>query len=188
MRMYRRVSRFVVFLIALLGSGQALATETLETQERALLHRRLDLSTLQVLGTGSPRPVPVPRAALLVLHLWAVHCAPCVAELPLVARIVRGWRAEPAVAFLIVADPPAENDVAQILARYRGEGPPLRTADDRVRRALGTGTVPLTLLLDQDLVVREAFVGALGERGPELAAAVARLLKVLPRAERPRTR
>lgn len=51
---------------------------------------------------------------------------------------------------------------------------PERSADERIRNLLGVTTEPLTLLLDEHLVVRQAFAGTIGTRS--LGTAIERLL------------
>jgi hypothetical protein len=94
--------------------------------------------------------------------------------------MVSGWQRQPAVRFLFVS----ETLEADKLTRFwcqdkKAQVPdlnPYQSTDERLRDALDTGKQPLTLLLDRDLVVREAFVGTLAPRAGELATAVTRLL------------
>src|SRR5262249_6170787 len=51
---------------------------------------------------------------------------------------------------------------------------PCRTTTEELRRVLQDGAEPMTLLLDEHLVVRQAFIGGLGQR--PLGRSIERLL------------
>lgn len=162
----------------------------LREAEANLLHKRLDLGSIVEwrLSEGAWKPLTVPPARVYVVNLWSVHCAPCIAEMPLFAKLVRGWSGDEAtVRFLFVADPPSDTNVAE-LERFWGKPPvempataPCRTTNERLRDGLGVGMQPLTLLLDEHFVVRQVFAGALGTRA--LGAAIERLLTAVKVSE-----
>lgn len=174
-------------LLGLLVGSPAVATpENPALTEAELLHRRLPLDGLSQWNAASQRFVPLterPAAKVTVLHLWSPHCVPCVAELPLLQRLLTAWRSEPSVRFLLVADFGEDSDgsdVVSFVASHRGQfpsGPLLRLRDPRLREALSTSIQPLTLLLDEKLVVRQAFAGPL--TGRNVGTAVTRLLSAL---------
>lgn len=95
-------------------------------------------------------------------------------------KIVSGWKANPDVRFLFIADPPdatSEIEFTTFWRRSLAALPPVepaRSTSDALRRALETERQPVTLLLDEKLVVRQAFVGSIGNR--RLGAAIERLL------------
>lgn len=154
--------------------------------EAALLHRRLDLSTLTRYHRAqkSWQPLRLPPARLYVVNLWGVHCAPCRAEFPLLRNVARAWQAQKDVVFLYVADPPLDSPAEEVVRFWQELGAqlpdadPLRSRDDGLRATLDNPAQPITLLLDSQLVVRQAFVGAIGDR--PLGTAITRLLRVLP--------
>lgn len=154
--------------------------------EGALLHRRISLGSVSQYSRAQKAwlPLTLPPARVYVVNLWGVHCAPCRAEFPLLRNIQRAWQSSRDVAFLYVADPPLESLPEEILAFWQDgkdrlpDADPARSRDDDLRRQLGNDAQPITLLLDAQLVVRQAFVGAIGDR--PLGAAITRLLAVLP--------
>lgn len=158
--------------------------------EAALLHKRLDLSSVaqwRQAPAGDWRPLTVPAAKVYVVNLWSVHCQPCIAEMPLLAKIVRGWSGHPEVQFLFVADPPGDTPLDEV-ERFWKKPPvelprvePCRTTNDTLRDALEVGTQPITLLLDDKLIVRQVFAGAIGNR--QLGASIERLLAAANVAE-----
>ena len=124
--------------------------------------------------------------------LYLSHGSPMTAIEPGAAgaflqRLAAGWHGVRGVRFLFVADPPEENAEAELLRFVTQREAPLRredllrSGDGSLRGALGTGVQPITLLCDSDLVIRQAWVGSVVHRGAELAAAMTRLLQVLPR-------
>jgi len=128
-------------------------------------------------------PPTTKPANVTVLHLWSPRCVPCVAELPLLKRMVAAWRSEPAVRFLLVADFVEEDDGSELLSFLASPkvqswpSPVLRLRDGRLRESLGVMVQPLTLILDEQRVVRQVFVGPLV--GRSVGSAVGRLLGVV---------
>ena len=157
-------------------------------QEASLLNRRLDIGSIRRWDRKQRAWRPLVRGAeqVLVLQLWAVECAPCLAEMPLLRRVVQGWRSKPAVRFLFVSET-LDQDVltGYWVKQHASDVPdedPYQSTDSRLRDVLETGTQPVTLLLDRDLVIRQAFVGTVTERVSELAAGINRLLALPARA------
>ncbi|MFO0580015.1 MAG: TlpA disulfide reductase family protein [Polyangia bacterium] len=123
-----------------------------------------------------------PRARVVVVNLWSHYCQPCIRELPTLLSALRdaslGRSAE--VQLLLLAEDTTSQDMESFLARNPSlprEGYYNDTGGE-IRRELGAGTqLPMTLLLDRDLVVRYAVVGAVEDFG-ELKDQVDRLLRV----------
>lgn len=184
-----------LFVLAVSGPAAALAAPTeadprMRDVEANLLHKRLDLGSIAEWrhSAGAWLPLSVPPARVYVVNLWSVHCAPCIAEMPLFAKLVRGWSGDDeSVRFLFVSDPPSDTSVAE-LERFWSKPPvelpasaPCRTTNERLRDGLGVGMQPLTLLLDEHFIVRQVFAGALGTRA--LGAAIERLLAAVKVSE-----
>ncbi len=133
----------------------------------------------------------VPRK-LYVLNLWSVHCVPCKEEFPLLRKMVEGWRSQKEVKFLFIADPPHDTEEQELTAYWRStaaqlpDEDPCRSSDERIRNMLESGLQPITLLVDEHLVIRQAFAGAIGKR--PLALAIQRLLNALKNDEKPAPR
>lgn len=151
-------------------------------QEASLLNRRLDLSSVRRWDRkqGSWRSLSRGNEQVLVLQLWAVECAPCLAEMPLLRRVVQGWRSKPAVRFLFVSETLNQDVLTSYWVKQHAsdvpDDDPYQSTDSRLRDILELGSQPVTLILDRDLVIRQAFVGTLTERVSELAAGINRLL------------
>lgn len=157
--------------------------------EADLLHRRLNLSGIKQWSPATGqwnfgyRP-----AKLYVVNLWSVHCAPCIAEFPLLKNIVHGWRANPNVQFLFIADPPTDTTEAEFVTFWRKslaalpEADPYLSTTNAIRTVLEIETLPITLLLDEQFVVRQAFVGSIEKR--RLGTAIERLMRTLTSADR----
>ena len=181
------------------AGGAAAAPELSVTEalngEARLLHRRLDLSAVRRWDrrAQSWQPLGRPTERLLVVNLWSAHCKPCIDELPLLRRLAAAWHSERDVRFLFISDPPHDTEAVEVIAFWQQhaaavpDSDPCRSTTDKLRAALDNNSQPLTLLVDQDGTVRQAFIGAVHERG--LASAMQRLLKVLrasPAGPRPR--
>lgn len=170
-------------LLALPGDVELGARRT----EATLLHRSIDLRGTRVWQARSRRwDERTPGAArLLVVHLWAVDCPPCVAEFPILRDITRAFqRTEPDVHFAYLSETLEEDRLLDFFKRHKAalpvaESEMYQLTDTRLRQALGTTQQPVTLLVDRNLVVRQAFVGSIAERRSELVEAIERLLAIL---------
>lgn len=100
--------------------------------------------------------------------------------MPLLRRVVQGWRSKPAVRFLFVSETLNQDVLTSYWVKQHAsdvpDDDPYQSTDSRLRDILELGSQPVTLILDRDLVIRQAFVGTLTERVSELAAGINRLL------------
>ena len=174
---------FILLLPPLSGRSAAEPRPSIESE---LLHRRVFLDGVLGWNPAARQFLPVSVTGptqVTVLHLWSPRCGPCVEELPLLRRLVAAWRTEPAVRFLIVGDHSEDSDGSDLVTfvdSHREQfpsGPVLRLRDSRLRESLATSVQPLTLLLDEKLVIRQVFAGPL--KGRNLGSAVTRLLAVV---------
>jgi len=151
----------------------------LRRKESELLHRKLDLGGLRLLREGrllnSDQP---PVARLLLLHIWAVECRPCVEEFPFLRRITDSLHDLPHVTTVTVCETVAFDQMRSFIDSHRGDMPRVdhyQSIDDRLRRSLQNRAQPATLLLDALGVVRQGFLGSLLQRRSEFADSIVRL-------------
>ena len=113
--------------IMLVGAGLALWGQPARAQnammqadsEADLLHRRLDLSGVKEWSPATGRwNLGLRPAKLYVVNLWSVYCRPCIEEFPTLKNIVHGWRSNPDVQFLFIADPPTATTLMSAMIRY----------------------------------------------------------------------
>lgn len=154
--------------------------------EALLLHRVLDVSGLQVQGRdGLWRDRSPPAAHVTVFHIWAVECGPCVAELPRLRDITAGFRGERGIRFIFVTETDDDTLLRKFLVERRSAVPKepvyrdLDGREGRLRHALGVLSQPLTLVVDRDFVVRQAFIGSVEMRRNELVDSIERLLRAV---------
>lgn len=147
---------------------------------------------------GTPLPPPAPigsraeldallasvRGQVVVVHLWATWCEPCLAELPRIIAAESTLRPRGVRLLSLAADPPENAAGVSAFARRLGAGFETRilTADPaEIARSLGLagyrGSLPVTLVLDRQGVRR--FEAVRSTRPGELEAAVAPLLPPL---------
>lgn len=160
-----------------------------------VLHRRLDIERLARLHIWDSRdlawraPRPEERLSVgppvQVLHLWADWCAPCLKEMPLVQRLAGQLndRLAGKARLVCVAEIPNAPDMERYLKAQRGRMPPgphyqdtaeLLASALRPLLPAGRWTLPFTLILDPQRVIRHAIIGALA----------AHLVELLPICER----
>ena len=185
-----RLALLLELLLSLLPHQPARAQEALSQadSEADLLHRRLNLSDIKHWSPATGQwSFGYRPAKLYVVNLWSVHCPPCIAEFPLLKNIVHGWRGNPNVQFLFIADPPTATTEAEFTTFWRKsltslpEAEPYLSTTNAIRTVLELDTLPITLLLDEQLVVRQAFVGSIEKR--RLGTAIERFMKTLKTSE-----
>lgn len=136
------------------------------------------------------RKLSLPPAPVTVLNLWSRSCKPCLEELPALGQLMAQNPAVPFVFAADPPEETSRDDIARFWARpivdlppgrcHRPIGeppalggplacrlllpdaPPARSEDARLMSSLdGIAARPITLLLDGNGVVRQAFVGSL---------------------------
>lgn len=192
------IVKAAVLALALLVPSVAGADPTTELQlrevEASLLHRRIDLSGVKQWerATDDWHALSLIPKKLYIINLWSVHCVPCKEEFPLLRKMVEGWRSQKDVKFIFIADPPHDTEEPELTKYWRAEAAqlpdedPCRSTDERIRNMLDSGLQPITLLVDEHLVIRQAFAGAIGKRN--IALAIQRLLSSLRSEEKPAPR
>jgi hypothetical protein len=112
-----------------------------------------------------------------------MHCGPCINEFPLLKNLVEGWRNKPEVQFLFIADPPSDTTEAELVAFWTKSQAalprvdPARSTLSLLRNLLESDSQPITLLVDENLIVRQAFIGAVTERA--VGRSMERIMRVL---------
>ena len=145
-----------------------------------------------------------PRGMIRVVHLWADYCAPCRAEFPRLKKIAEQMQLDSPrdVQFIFVSETQDSEAMQKFLMENRDRMPAgvqygdtnldlmhtvMQALPQSVQAAVPRGQpamsreppLPLTLVLDQEDVVRFAFVGSMEGRHGELVSGVAQLLRLL---------
>jgi thiol-disulfide isomerase/thioredoxin len=182
-------------LIGLLCGATSVAHAATDTAhadvESALLHRQLDLSRAQQWDPKRNRwlPLYLPPAKVYVVNLWSVFCKPCLTEFPQLRLLSHGWQSQRQVQFVFLSDPPTDATDAEVAAFWHKNASavpdtgPARSDTIQLRQSLENDQNPITLLLDEHFVVRQAFVGSLGAR--PIGRAIERLLQATSPPQRP---
>lgn len=177
-----------VTLVPRSGRSQTAANEI--ERERSLRHIRLSLDEILLWDDDHlSNKQLVPFKPVLVVHLFSLDCPPCLEELPSLKEVFHGnWKD---VQFAMVLETLDEGRIREFLRTSRSklpEGVPLYVSTDRRIRdtsQLGINTIPVTLLLDKQRVVRQSFVGGLKDRMHELTRALSGLQKALTKEPLP---
>lgn len=117
---------------------------------------------------------PSYNARLYVVHLWGTWCEPCKAEFPHLRRMFPDGRYHEAQLLLVALQSPDE-DLQKFLSANRANMPQApHYVDDAasIVKPLKLSKLPLTLLVDAQWVVRQAFSGPITDRRPELLASM----------------
>ena len=154
-------------------------------REQKLLHARLAFDGVARVEPLSGRIVETrlhSGGRPMLVHLWSVNCPPCVRELPALRQVMAHLRMETGLRVVFISE-----DLPSALTSFlkaHGAGLPevehwLSGPSSGLRIDLHDSGQPMTLLIDANLVVRQAFVGLVSERRNELFAGASRLLRSL---------
>lgn len=172
--------------IAIVPFAKEPIIDNILAQEMALPGRRISLRELHLLDSTQSIELGV-SSRLIVLHIWGDHCAPCIAEMPEWRRIVAQLAMVPDIRFVAAAETYSLTRLKQFLQTKAEQLPQTKqyilpygdrggSENSHLRAQLDNLAQPITLLLDRQLVVRQAFVGSIKERVLELQDSVGRLL------------
>jgi thiol-disulfide isomerase/thioredoxin len=130
------------------------------------------------LGDGTPRTLADYAGRGLVLNCWATWCAPCVEEMPALAKLAEMVQGEKLAVLPLSSD---RGGAAVVERFYRDKGieglPVLLDPRGQAARALGVQGLPTTLLIDAAGRERGRVEGAADWADPDALAAVRELAK-----------
>lgn len=175
-----------LFLPGVARAADARLSEVdLRRRESYLLGRRVDLSGLlrweRITGQWL-KPVDPLTAPLMVVHVWDVSCAPCIAELGELKKIIASLKVDTLIRFVLVSDTidtPRLNEFLNNNARILPDVDQYQNSTGILHAILQDRTWPTTLLVDRDGVIRHAFLGSIKDRRAELLDSIDRHWAVL---------
>jgi peroxiredoxin len=117
------------------------------------------------------------RGKVVLLNFWATWCGPCRIEMPAMEQL---YRAYPRKDFEILAVSTDAQGVA-VTRPFQQENkltfPILHDADFRVGLAYGARTLPMTIMVDRQGIVRQQIFGARDWGAPEAHQLIQMLVK-----------
>lgn len=150
--------------------------------ERQLRHHRLvvdDLAAVHARGSvHSAASALGANGQPMLIHVWSVHCPPCVREMPRLSQLFARLSELSPIRIVLLAE-----DTLDALDKYL-KTPQAALPDSelyavgrasQLRAKLQHAPLPLTLMVDEHMVIREAWVGELASRQNELLSTVERL-------------
>lgn len=103
------------------------------------------------LGDGGTVPLSAFRGRVVLMNFWATWCAPCVREMPSLARLHERLRGEDFTVIAVSEDRGGPQAVEPFVRRHGLAGLPIfYDARMTASRALGIAGIPTTLLIDRD--------------------------------------
>ena len=105
------------------------------------------------------------KGRVVVLHLWATWCLPCVEELP--SLLVLQHRL-PQITVLAISQDEDPAAYRRFLLDYRVNLLTLRDPSARIPRLYGTVKLPETYIIDRNGILRRKFVSAQNLTSPEI--------------------
>ncbi len=103
------------------------------------------------------------RGQVIVLNLWAIWCGPCIVEIPQLVELQRRIEPRGATVIGLAADSGSADQILAFWQRRLDLEPsyPLwLTSMEEAKTHFGASTIPLTLLIDREGVVRDRLQGA----------------------------
>jgi thiol-disulfide isomerase/thioredoxin len=135
---------------------------------------RLPDVSLPCLGSDATVNMRALGAKPAVVNLWGSWCDPCRKEMPDFQNVYMDLKGE--LHFLGVDTKDFERPARSAIQRAGVSYPSVFDKDERVRRAINARTLPATVLIDANGVVKDVHVGQLTEA--ELRQAIAKHLGV----------
>ena len=172
----------LAILLALPISSHAEDTSSWRSEYR-MLNRRLSFSNLMIWDqkewrTELSREEAVPTATVLVVHFWADYCKPCIEEFPWFQRMMKRLESSD-VRFVMITETNAPSEMMAFLEKHRARMPQnvnhYRDSGESLLRSIDCRQLPITLLVDGQNIVRQAFVGSIMDRRNELVEGIERL-------------
>ncbi len=118
------------------------------------------------------------RGKVVIVNLWATWCAPCLAEMPTLAALARGYGDTPDLVVLPISVDVA--DAREKAVTFIDGHPPLPFYNDPTFQLPfafgGKGGMPQTILLDRQGRVRATLTGGANWSGPEARALIDAML------------
>jgi thiol-disulfide isomerase/thioredoxin len=191
--------RYLGFLFLLMYSHMAIADVVVPPvsikvdAESALLNLPLSLQLKKLLiwdesanmwRVPKPEEGPSVQAPVMVLHLWADYCKPCVREFPIVRDFAQQTEITYAgkVEFLYVSMTSSPNDMRAFLLKHRDILPKaaqysaVSLQEELEHHLPNTLSLPATFVLDARRRIRATVLGSLIHRRVELGRMIARLV------------
>ncbi len=136
-----------------------------------------------------PEEIPAQRAPVVVLHLWADYCKPCKEEFPMLRALAESIeRAHPGqVQFVYLsetADAPAMDRFVTTLQGSLPRGPLYFDTGATIAQILSEQrpsaqkTLPITVVLDRQRVVRQAVIGPISTTRSALVTGIGKLVRL----------
>jgi len=122
------------------------------------------------------------KGKVVVLNVWATWCAPCVTEMPTLAKLAAHYAGKPVVVAPVSVDTAADTDKARAFIASR---PPLAYYGDREMKlpfALKPAAVgmPTTVIYGRDGLEKARLSGGADWSGPDARAVIDQLLAEAP--------
>jgi len=129
-------------------------------------------------STGKPLRAADFKGRILVLNLWATWCAPCIQEMPTLARLQAAYPAAKVAVVPVSIDTPSDVDKAKA---FIAQHPPLGFySDPQMKLPFSlkpqAGGMPTTVIYGADGVERGRISGGADWSGPDARALIDHLL------------
>ncbi len=135
--------------------------DLLPAERRPTSGERLPDITLDCFGHPGKVSLRAVGGMPTVVNLWASWCEPCVREMPALESIHDAFDGK--VRFLGVATKDYDKSARDRIGRTGVSYPSLWDPDEKLKNAIGTRSLPTTLLVGADGLVKDVHVGELTE-------------------------
>ncbi|MGH9831538.1 MAG: redoxin domain-containing protein, partial [Blastocatellia bacterium] len=125
---------------------------------------------------GRKRRLSELKGKIVLINFWATWCAPCVAEMPLLARIYEKYKDQGFELLAISSDAPADRELVSQFAKERQLNFPV-LYDDGIAELYGVTGYPGNYFIDRQGAIRYFQIGGFDDGGRRLEIILRELLK-----------
>ena len=168
------------------GASGGTGTPNLAVEEQLPIGTVLPVDRIKRWSFEEQRHPPSLRALrsdakVFVVHVWGTWCQPCLEEFPLLKKMFPEGRGGDAQ-LILVALQSSEESLRKFAREHVAEiptAPQYSDADGALPQALGMNRLPITLLVDRQWVIRQAFYGTVAapQRRNDLLNSIERFLR-----------
>ena len=116
------------------------------------------------------------RGKVVLVHIWATWCPPCVAEMPSMEALYQKLSRDSFEILAVSVDVQGRQAVAPFIEKYKLTFPALLDPDATISLPYGTTGVPESLIVDRDGVLVRKIIGPIDWTSPAAVRSLSRMV------------
>lgn len=126
---------------------------------------------------GEPEPLSKDGASVRVINFWATWCAPCVIEMPSLAKLHARYKDRGVKVYAVSVDEDPEGAIPGFLKKMKLDLPVYVDVEQKLSSLFDVHALPFTVILDRDLKVLHFESGERDWDSSEVRASIEKWLK-----------